>query len=137
MTTASGVPDASTIGDDLVKLTINKRVNPTELRDATGEADTGASGKPLAGVGFTATKINGEITDQAVFNKIAELANKRDVKGARALGTGDVTTFSDTDANGQTSATLPVGAYIIEETKTPKATTNEALSLIHISSPRD
>lgn len=129
VTAAPGVPDASTIGTDQVTLTINKRVNPTELRPATGEADSDASGKPLAGVGFTATKINLDITNQANFNKIAELANKRDVEGARALGTGDVTTFDDTDANGQTSATLPVGAYIIEETKTPKAKTNETYVL--------
>lgn len=122
--TAPGVPDASSIPDDgTVKLTINKRVNPTELRPANGEADSGASGKALQGVGFTAEKIQVDITKQENFNKVAELANKRDIEGAKALGTDTPQTFTDTDANGQTSLDLPVGAYIIRETKTPSTET--------------
>ena len=118
-TLAPNVPDASEIGDAEVKLTINKRVNPTELRNATGEKDEQASGQPLAGVGFTAERINIDITKQENFNKVAKLANDRDIKGARELGTDPAVTFADTDAQGQTSEELPVGAYIITETKTP------------------
>ena len=36
VTTAPGVPDAGTIGNDPANLTIHKLVNPTELRKATG-----------------------------------------------------------------------------------------------------
>lgn len=123
VTTAARVPDASSIPTDSeVKLTINKRVNPTELRPANGEADA-ASGAALPGVGFTAEKINVDITKQENFNKVAELANKRDIKGAEALGTGKAQEFKDTDENGQTSLKLPYGAYIIRETKTPSNTT--------------
>ena len=123
VTTAAGVPDASSIPTGDVTLTINKRVNPTELRPANGEADNGASGAALQGVGFTAEKINVDITKQENFNKVAELANKRDIKGAEALGTGKAQEFKDTDENGQTSLELPYGAYIIRETKTPSNTT--------------
>ena len=119
-TLAPGVPDAATIGNDEVTLTINKRVNPSELRSATGGTDSSASGKPLAGVGFTAERINLDITKQENFNKIAKLANDRDIEGARKLGTEKAITFDDTDANGQTKQSLKVGAYIITETKTPK-----------------
>ncbi|WPJ93589.1 hypothetical protein [Corynebacterium sp. UMB2355A] len=56
---ATDVLDAGTIGDAPAKLTIHKMVNPTELRNATGETDQGASGKPLPGVKFTAQKIKG------------------------------------------------------------------------------
>lgn len=120
---APNVPDASSIGDGPVRLTINKRVNPTELRNATGEADADASGQPLAGVGFTAERLDVDITDQPYFNRVAELANARDVEGAREVFgiAGAPVTLADTDANGQTTATLPVGAYIIRETKTPTA----------------
>lgn len=121
-TTAPNVPDASTIGTGDVTLTINKRVNPTELRNATGEADADASGQPLEGVGFTAERLNVDITNQANFNRVAQFANNRDVQGARgAFGTEQARTLDDTNANGQTTATLPVGAYIITETKTPAA----------------
>ena len=127
VSTAPGVPDASSIPtDSKVKLTINKRVNPTELRPANGEADTAASGAGLAGVGFTAEKINVDITKQENFNKVAELANKRNIAGAEALGTDAPKVFKETDTNGQTSLDLEVGAYIIRETKTPKATSTES-----------
>ena len=126
VSTAPGVPDASSITAENATLTIHKRVNPTELRPANGEADTGASGAGLAGVGFTAERINADITKQDEFNKVAKLANDRDIAGAKALGTGEVKAFKDTDAKGETSQTLPVGAYIIRETKTPAADTTEA-----------
>ena len=122
---ASNVPDASGIGKDPVKLTINKRVNPTELRNATGEKDEQASGQPLAGVGFKAERIDIDITNQENFNKVAKLANERNIKGARDLGIAATETFTDTDANGKTSKDLPVGAYIITETKTPDAQDGE------------
>lgn len=119
---ATNAPDASTIGTEDVTLTINKRVNPTELRDASGEADAAASGQPLAGVGFTAERLDVDITNQSDFNRVAQFANDRNVEGAReAFGTGPATTLPDTNEGGQTTATLPVGAYIITETKTPAA----------------
>lgn len=126
VSTAPGVPNASDIPAGNATLTIHKRVNPTELRSANGEADNGASGEGLAGVGFTAERINLDITKQENFNKIAELANKRDIEGAKDLGVEAAQSFTDTDANGETSLKLPVGAYIIRETKTPKAKTTEA-----------
>ena len=124
---ASIVPDASTIGTGDVTLTINKRVNPTELRDATGEADAAASGQPLAGVGFTAERLDVDITNQANFNRVAQFANDREVDDAREeFEIAETTTLDPTNEDGQTSATLPVGAYIITESTTPGAQGGEA-----------
>ena len=124
---ATNVPDASTIGTGDVTLTINKRVNPTELRDATGEADAAASGQPLAGVGFTAERLKVDITNQANFNRVAQFANDREVDDAREeFEIAETTTLDPTNEDGQTSATLPVGAYIITESTTPGAQGGEA-----------
>ncbi|MCT1370167.1 SpaH/EbpB family LPXTG-anchored major pilin [Corynebacterium ureicelerivorans] len=124
---ATNVPDASTIGTGDVTLTINKRVNPTELRDATGEADAAASGQPLAGVGFTAERLDVDITNQANFNRVAQFANDREVDDAREeFEIAETTTLDPTNEDGQTSATLPVGAYIITESTTPGAQGGEA-----------
>ena len=118
---------ASTIGTGDVTLTINKRVNPTELRDATGEADAAASGQPLAGVGFTAERLDVDITNQANFNRVAQFANDREVDDAREeFEIAETTTLDPTNEDGQTSATLPVGAYIITESTTPGAQGGEA-----------
>ncbi|WCZ39667.1 SpaH/EbpB family LPXTG-anchored major pilin [Corynebacterium jeddahense] len=128
VTTAAGVPDASTINFTDAKLTINKLVNPTELRPASGATDEGATGAPLAGVKFNVTRIKGDITDQAIFNTIAQFANERDVEGAKGLGTGDTVELT-TDENGQASTSLPVGAYIVEEISAPAPATTETYVL--------
>ena len=118
---ASGVPDAASIGKDPAKLTVHKRVNPTELRNATGQTDKDASGKPLPGVKFTAQKIKGEITDQATFNEIAELANKRDVSGAEARGLEGNLYEGTTNSDGEiTWENMPVGAYLVKEVSAPE-----------------
>lgn len=118
---ASGVPDAAGIGNAPAKLTVHKRVNPTELRNANGEADIDASGKPLPGVKFTAQKIKGEITDQATFNEIAELANKRDVSGAKDRGLEGNLYEGTTNDNGEiTWENMPVGAYLVKEVSAPE-----------------
>lgn len=118
---ATDVLDAGTIGDAPAKLTIHKMVNPTELRNATGETDQGASGKPLPGVKFTAQKIKGDITQQSVFNQIAKFANDRDVAGATALGLEGQEYTGTTNAKGQIAwENMPVGAYLVKETSAPE-----------------
>lgn len=125
---STNVPDASTIGTGDVTLTINKRVNPTELRNATGEVDEDASGEPLAGVSFKAERLNVNITNQSNFNQVAQFANERNVEGAReefGIDRNNVRDDLVTGADGKVTATLPVGAYIITETK-PVAQGSEA-----------
>lgn len=123
---ATDVLDAGTIGDAPAKLTIHKMVNPTELRNATGETDKDASGKPLPGVKFTAQKINGDITDQAIFNDIAKLANDRDVAGAKKRGLEGNLYEGTTDGDGKISwEGMPVGAYLVEEVSAPEVKSPE------------
>ncbi|MCG7296127.1 SpaH/EbpB family LPXTG-anchored major pilin [Corynebacterium afermentans] len=123
---ATDVRDARTIGKDPAKLTIHKLVNPTELRNATGEADEKASGKPLAGVKFTAQKIKGNITEQATFNDIAKLANERDVDAAEKRGLEGEKYEGTTDASGQIVwDNMPVGAYLVKEESAPEVKSSE------------
>lgn len=118
---ASGVPDAVSIGNAPANLTVHKLVNPTELRNATGEADKDASGKPLPGVKFSAQKIKGEITDQATFNEIAELANKRDVAEAEKRGLeGELYEGTTNEQGVITWKDMPVGAYLVKEVSAPE-----------------
>lgn len=125
-TVAPGVPDAATIGNETAKLTIHKLVNPTELRNATGETDKDASGKPLPGVQFTAQKIKGDITNQATFNDIAKLANDRDVAGAKKRGLEGDLYKGTTDGDGKISwEGMPVGAYLVEEVSAPEVKSPE------------
>ena len=126
VTTAPGVPDAGTIGNDPANLTIHKLVNPTELRKATGETDKGASGKPLSGVKFTAQKIKGNITDQATFNDIAKLANDRDIAGAEKRGLEGELYEGTTNGDGViTWKSMPVGAYLVKEESAPEVKSPE------------
>lgn len=123
---ATDVKDASTIGDAPANLTIHKLVNPTELRNATGETDKGASGKPLPGVKFTAQKIKGDITDQATFNDIAKLANDRDIAGAEKRGLEGNLYEGTTNGDGViTWESMPVGAYLVKEVSAPEVKSPE------------
>ncbi|MDK8824109.1 SpaH/EbpB family LPXTG-anchored major pilin [Corynebacterium coyleae] len=123
---ATDVKDASTIGDAPANLTIHKLVNPTELRNATGETDKDASGKPLPGVKFTAQKIKGDITDQATFNDIAKLANDRDIAGAEKRGLEGNLYEGTTNGDGViTWESMPVGAYLVKEVSAPEVKSPE------------
>lgn len=127
--TAPSAPAADLITSQVgetANLTIHKRVNPTELRNGTGAADENVKGQPLAGVGFSARKIDGDITNQETFNAIAKLANDRDIAAARNYGNGagQPIDLGETGADGSlTRKGLDVGAYIIEETSVPESTT--------------
>ena len=125
---APSAPAADLITSQVGKtanLIINKRVNPTELRNGTGAADKDVKGQPLAGVGFSARKIDGDITKQETFNAIATLANERNIGAARTFGNGAgaAIDLGKTNDKGVLSYELPVGAYIIEETSVPASTT--------------
>lgn len=101
-------------------------MNPTELRNATGETDKDASGKPLPGVKFTAQKIKGDITDQATFNDIAKLANDRDIAGAEKRGLEGNLYEGTTNGDGViTWESMPVGAYLVKEVSAPEVKSPE------------
>ena len=117
-TVAQKAPAADGIGKDPAKLTIHKRVNPDNPRPANGGEDTAPGGQPLKGVGFKAQKINGDITDQATFNKIAKMTQEHKLPAASELGPEIDLGKTGTDGATETEE-LPVGAYLITETDVP------------------
>lgn len=117
---------------DNFSLVVNKRYNPTELRVGTGEADTGISGEALQGATFKVEKLQGNIRDQAEFNRLAKLTqeyNKAGVAEKPELTKDTGFTFQEiaTDGNGQaTFSNLPAGAYLVTETEWENARPAEA-----------
>lgn len=119
-TVAQKAPAADGIGKDPANLTIHKRVNPGDLRPANGEKDNAPGGQPLVGVGFSAQKLKGDITDQATFNKIAKMTQNHQLPKADELE-GEVIDLGKTGADGATTPKeLQVGAYLITETTVPE-----------------
>lgn len=121
--TATKAPGAATIEEGNVhSLTIHKRVNPTALRNATGEVDAAASGKPLQGAEFSIQQVEGDIRTQAGFNKMVKLVNDYN-NGTNTDApklVGEVKTGT-TDAQGElTFGELPAGAYLVTETAAPQ-----------------
>ncbi|WJY67030.1 SpaH/EbpB family LPXTG-anchored major pilin [Corynebacterium auris] len=111
------VPAANIDPSRTGSITINKRLNPTELREATGAVDPQASGAPLQGVTFTATRINRDITTAEGFAALAQMTpataaeNLSPLPADRRTGT--------TNAAGQVQfEDLSVGAYLVEESIT-------------------
>lgn len=123
--TATVVPEAPTIpaGDNFT-LTVNKRINPTELRNGTGQQDA-VAGVALEGVEFTVQKLQGDIRTQKDFNALAKLseeynkaAEKPDVSPDSNFAARKITT----GANGAAEfGGLPAGAYLVTETNTQGA----------------
>lgn len=125
---AKTAPGASTIKNESnYTLTINKRVNPTELVNSNGEAfaDAGKYSEPLNGAKFKIEKLEGDITKQAVYNDLVEKANKYNKSHAQGdLPTPDKNfTAKEETTAGQGQAvfkSLAPGAYLVTETETPK-----------------
>ena len=125
---AEKAPAASTIDNkSTYALTINKRVNPTELVNSNGEAfaDAGKYSEPLNGATFQIEKLEGDITKQAVYNDLVEKANKYNKSHADAdLPNKDNKFTKQTkETKGQGQAVfenLAPGAYLVTETETPK-----------------
>ena len=116
---AQKAPVADGIGEAPANLTIHKRVNPDNLRPANGEKDDAPGGQALEGVGFSAQKIKGDITDQATFNKIAKMTQNHQLPKAGELE-GEAIDLGKTGTDGATEPKqLPVGAYLITETSVP------------------
>ena len=114
-------------------LTIFKKANPENTHPATGEVDTNASGDALQGAGFTLYKVtNADLTT----NKGLATASNLTVATAKqgdAFGTEQTT-----DANGQAKwEGLPVGVYILRETKTPAGYSPAADSLVFVPMTRE
>lgn len=118
------VAASSTIPEgDNFSLTVNKRYNPTELRVGTGETDTGVSGAALQGAKFKVEKLQGDIRDQAEFNRLAKLSqeyNKAGVAEKPKISKDTEFTAREMATDGDGQATfdgLPAGAYLVTETE--------------------
>lgn len=124
---------SSTIPEgDNFSLVVNKRYNPTELRIGTGQADDGISGEALQGAKFQVEKLQGDIRDQAEFNRLAKLTQEYNKAGVAekpeiTKDTGFTAQKIATDSNGQaTFSNLPAGVYLVTETEWENARPAEA-----------
>lgn len=111
-------PNASTIDDSKpVSLTINKRLNPTEIGGpGNGTADPAATGNPLKGAKFTGTLLNVDKVDPAKLGDLTA-ANYKDL-GATTTGT---TVSGTTGDDGrlkfsEDSSAIKQGVWLFTET---------------------
>ena len=107
---------------NVFSLTINKRINPSELRVGTGQADKEVKGDALQGVDFKIQKLKGDIRDQAEFNRLAKLTQEYNKAGSAKSTLDFDQDFGEknetTNADGVISLTdLPSGAYLVTEQK--------------------
>lgn len=114
-------------------LTIFKRANPDATQNPTGEVVNPVPGDALAGAGFTLYKVDGaDLSTNAGIAAASKLTVATAKQGA-AFGTEQTT-----DADGKASwANLPVGVYILRETKTPEGYSPAADSLVFIPMTRE
>lgn len=114
-------------------LTIYKKANPTETHTSTGEVDASASGENLQGAGFTLYKVTN--ADLSTNDGVAKAATLTAANATR----GDIVQSEKiTDADGKaTWQNLPVGVYLLKETKTPDGYSPAADSLIFIPMTRN
>ena len=115
-------PNGSTIDPDAATtLTIHKceQTDANGVTEGTGNPDPQVECKPVAGVEFTITKLNVDLTTPEGWKQLADL--KGDVVKAGALKsntTQTITTGGDGLAS-FTDAQTEVGAYLVSETRTP------------------
>ena len=115
-------PNGSTIDPDAATtLTIHKceQTDANGVKEGTGNPDPQVECKPVAGVEFTITKLNVDLTTPEGWKQLADA--KGDVVKAGALKsntTQTITTGGDGLAS-FTDAQTEVGAYLVSETKTP------------------
>ncbi len=130
---ATSAPGAASIeSGKAYTLTINKRVNPTELRPANGEADTDAAklSQPLNGATFQIERLQGDIKKQATYNALVKKANAYNKSHAESDLPDKDKNFKPVTAKtaGQGQAvfsSLEAGAYLVTETETPTPTGKE------------
>ena len=124
-TGAAAPADANTStvdGSADTSLTIHKceQTDTNGVKEGTGNEDPTAECKPVAGVEFTITKLNVDLTTDSGWKALAKLEG--DVAKARELKdqatTRTITTGSDGLATFDASQT-DVGAYLVSETRTP------------------
>ena len=115
-------PNGSTIDPDAATtLTIHKceQTDANGVKEGTGNPDPQVECKPVAGVEFTITKLNVDLTTPEGWKQLADA--KGDVVKAGALKSNAAQTIT-TGGDGLASfidAQTEVGAYLVSETRTP------------------
>ena len=115
-------PNGSTIDPDAATtLTIHKceQTDANGVKEGTGNPDPQVECKPVAGVEFTITKLNVDLTTPEGWKQLADA--KGDVVKAGALKSNAAQTIT-TGGDGLasfTDAQTEVGAYLVSETRTP------------------
>ena len=73
---ATAAPAASQIANgNVFSLTVHKKANAPTLRNATGEVDPQAGGEGVDGVRFQIQKLEGNVRNQAEYNRLVNLTN--------------------------------------------------------------
>jgi fimbrial isopeptide formation D2 family protein/LPXTG-motif cell wall-anchored protein len=135
---AEPLPPPSTITQDTANLHITKYVQPNAVGDmATGERQTGLSGRPLNGVEFTAKQVPGVdlTTNQGWVKAAAMTVATAQTATAAVTGTSITTGATDSDPINAPSGTanfpdLPIGLYLVTETNFPANVTPSAPFLV-------
>lgn len=115
---ATSAPAASQIAaGNNFSLTVHKKANAPTLRNATGEEDPQAGGKGVNDVPFQIQKLEGDVRNQAEYNRLVKLTN--DYNGGNR---DQQLTFDGQPQTGTTSgggnlqfANLQAGAYLVTE----------------------
>lgn len=114
-------------------LTIFKRANPKTTQNPTGEVVNPVPGDALAGAGFTLYKVtNADLSTNAGIAAASNLTVTTAKQGDAVEG--EKTTGADGQAKWEN---LPVGVYILRETKTPAGYSPAADSLVFIPMTRE
>lgn len=114
-------------------LTIFKRANPDATQAPTGEVVKPVPGDALAGAGFTLYKVTN--ADLTTNNGLAKASNLTVATAKQGAAVGDEKT---TGTDGQAKwENLPVGVYILRETKTPAGYAPAADSLVFVPMTRE
>lgn len=125
-------PNPSTINAAATgSITINKQYNTPTGAPAKGDGTDNPNGTPMAGVEFTATRLDLDLTNPDDFAAAAEV---RAYDVPEALLTGADTYTGTTGADGIVNwVDLPLGVYLVEETNADGATVNEQPVRNHVS----
>lgn len=124
-------PNPSTIDADATgSITINKQYNTPTGAPARGDGTDNPNGTPMAGVEFTATRLNFDLTNPDQFAAASEV-EAHNVPGTLRT---DVTRTGTTGADGTINwGDLPLGVYLVEETNADGATVNGQPVRNHVS----
>ncbi|MDQ0737024.1 SpaH/EbpB family LPXTG-anchored major pilin [Arthrobacter agilis] len=126
---ASAVTQPGNINPDIPRtLTIHKfALGPENGQQIGTGQEVTVPGTPLAGATFTAAQVQGvDLTTPGGWTTVSSLTPATAASRVNTAGTYTATTGSDGVARFNDGASLPLGLYLVTETKLPTGATNPA-----------